>query len=584
MQRKTEGAVSGLDRRQLLAGVGAVTAAATIGGEAEAATATSASVKWDHETDVLCVGSGAAACMAGIAAIDAGAKVMLVEKMPLLGGTTGKSGGVLWIPNNFFLKSQGKVDEKQDCLRYMARYAFPQQYNAASPTLGLADADYRLLVAFYDNGSVAVDKLRSLKAVDFEEFRMYHANIPAPDYADHLPENKMPTGRALQPAGGLGPTGGLGFAERMEQWLRKHGATILTETRVNRVIRDRGRVIGVAAETENGAIHIRARRGVVFGTGGFAHNTDLINHHQTALYGSCASTGATGDLIPIASEIGAKSGGLHMAWRTQVVLEEALQNRAMGLGAFFLPGDSMIAVNKYGKRVVNEKRDYNDRTRVHFTFDPTREEYPNQLMFMVFDARSLDAFGGSYPIPVDVRESPWLIQGNSLAELTTAIGQRLEKIGAQTGHVALSPDFATTLQTTINTFNGYAKAGKDPEFQRGEHDYDRSWQLVFSPRREGTKQPENPYPNNVMHPLSDKGPYYAFILAAGALDTNGGPVINEKAQIVDYAGKPVPGLYGAGNCIASPSREAYYGAGGTIGLALAFGYLAGINAAAETAV
>ncbi len=150
----------------------------------------------------------------------------------------------------------------------------------------------------------------------------------------------------------------------------------------------------------------------------------------------------------------------------------------------------------------------------------------------------------------------------------------MAKHAAHTGDVRLEKDFADQLAGTVERFNGYARAGKDPEFGRGAYEYDREWHLLFSPRREGTEY-QDAKPSITMHPFTDKGPYYAFIFAPGALDTNVGPVINEHAQIVDNAGEPIPGLYGAGNCISSPTGRAYYGPGGTIGPALTFGYIAG---------
>jgi len=71
------------------------------------------------------------------------------------------------------------------------------------------------------------------------------------------------------------------------------------------------------------------------------------------------------------------------------------------------------------------------------------------------------------------------------------------------------------------------------------------------------------------------------MLVAGVLDTKGGPKINALAQVVDATDRPISGLYGAGNCIASPAGQAYWAGGTTLGLALTFGSIAGRNAANE---
>lgn len=570
-----------IGRRQLLAGAGVTVMAAATAGCVKGASSGAGEGGWDHEADVVCVGSGAAAGTAAVMAAAEGAKVLMLEKMPILGGTTAKSGGVAWIFNHFILREQGIKDDKVDALKYAVRYGYPRQYDPSSPTLGLDENRYKVIEAFYDNGAAAIDKLRELGAVQFKQFRLFQVDRPAPDYADHLPENKVPTGRTLEPAVGSGSAeGGGSLAKQLAAYLQKNKRPIMLDTRVTKIVKDGdGRVIGVEAEQAGKPVRIKANKGVIFGTGGYSHNVELCEVHQPWVYGTCSLPGSTGDFIPMAEAAGVKMGNLGLAWRSQVVLGEALANRGVGMGAFVLPGDSMILVNKYGKRVVNEKRDYNDRTQAHFPYDPAHEEYPNHLMFMLFDERSIDAFGGAFPFPANKGEQPHLVEGATWDEVFRKVDAQLAKWTNRTGGVRLAPDFAATAKATIARFNDYARAGEDPEFNRGKYLYDREWHLLFSARRPGTTQPENPWPNPVMHPFADQGPYYCIVLGPGTLDTAGGPQINENAQVLAADGKPIPGLYAAGNCIAAPTGQAYLGAGGTIGPALTFGYIAGKHAA-----
>ena len=561
-------------RRKLLIGAGAVTAFGTIAlSPSQAATPDT----WDREADIIVVGSGAGASTAAIVAHEAGSSVVMIEKAPIPGGTSARSAGVMWVPGNFTLRAKGIRDEKDDCLRYMARFSYPERYAADQPMLGLNPRAYALLEAFYDNASAAIDKLRESGSLNVAEWRMFALDRPATDYLDQVPENKVPAGRPLGPVRDDGQMGlGGDLMAQLHRARDKRQIPLLLGHRAMRLIVDSaGRVIGIEAESAGKTVRLRGRKAVIFATGGYAHNAELVDTYQrNRLYGSCAASWATGDFIHIAGAAGASMGNLSGAWRTQVVLEEALQSSKMGAGVFYPPGDSMLQVNRHGKRVVNEHRNYNDRTEAHGFFDPSAAEFPNQLLFMIYDRRTAEGFAGAYPLPATADGASHVLKGDDLRGLSAAISARLAELAPKTGGFSLSPAFAENLEATIARFNGFAESGTDLDFQRGTAAYDREWHKVFSPMKQGATAPANSGPNPTIHPFAGDGPYFAIMLAAGALDTNGGPQIDASARVLDTRDRPIPGLYGAGNCIASPSRFAYFGAGHTLALTMTFGYIA----------
>lgn len=573
-----------LTRRQVLAGAGAATV--SLGAVALGSSEAQAAGKWDQEYDIVVVGSGAGASAAAIIAHDNGDSVAVLEKAPIPGGTSAKSAGVLWIPNNFALRSRNIDDKREDCVRFMARFSYPERFNPTQPHLGIGERALSMLETYYDNASPAIERLRKIGALEVAEWRMFALDKPATDYLDHVAENKVPAGRALGPLKADGKTVGLGvdLMVHLNGALRKFNIPLLLGHRVVRVVvNGAGRVVGVEADASGKTVTVRARKAVIFGTGGYAHNPEFVAMYQRVpIYGACAQPWSTGDFINIGGAVGARMGYMAGAWRTQILLEEALQNPNLAAGVFFPPGDSMLQVNRYGKRVVDENRNYNDRTEVHAYFDPTEVEYPNHLMFMIYDQRTAEGFGGAYPLPDKPAGASYVISADTLEGLTEKLAGRLHDVAARTGGVSLASNFTSNLHASIARYNGFARAGKDEDFGRGKHAYDTEWHAVFSPMRAGTKWPANPGPNRTMHPLASKGPYYAIILASGALDTNGGPMIDSKARVLNTKDEPIPGLYGAGNCIASPSRYAYYGAGHTLGSAITWGTVAANSAHLET--
>lgn len=541
-------------------------------------------MKFDNETDIIVVGSGAAAFSAAITARKHGADVIMLEKSSMIGGTTLRSGGGYWIPNNRFQQEKGIMDRKEDALRYMVRYSYPHLYNPEDEKLGIPENEFALINTYYDKASEMVEFFYNCGAVQSIQ-EINWTGKPQVDYMDHLPENKGVRGRVLYSKDSQGKQAyGGELIRQMKAWAKSNGIKIMPDHEVTKILRNsKDEVIGVAVHAnDQDTVNFRARKAVIFGSGGYTHNTELMLHYQRGPhFGGCAAPTNTGDFVKIAGAIGAKMANMASAFRAEIIVEDALANPDGVHNVFYVPGDSVIEVNRYGKRIMDEKRNYNDRTMTHFVWDPQRAEWTNMLVFMIYDKRTAELWQGFPPYPVQGTLVPSVITGNNWDELAAELSKHLDSLSAHTGGFSLDVDFLDNLKQTVARFNDFAKSGKDKDFNRGDYDYDKEW-TTFPPTVPGVQWPPESSVNYTMYPLSDQGPYYAIILGAGTLDTNGGPVINSKSQVLNLYDMPIPGLYGAGNCIASPTANAYWGAGSTIGPAMTFGYIAGSNAVKES--
>jgi 3-oxosteroid 1-dehydrogenase len=558
---------------------------------------------WDEETDLVVIGSGGAGMTGAVIATAEGSSVILLEVRDEVGGTTARSGGGTWIPNNRFMRARGQQDPREDAIRFMARYSFPQLYDPDDPHLGLSPNAHALIGAFYDNASPGLERLEALGALIMRGDYSY-------DYWEDAAENAVGYGRTIFPMmagdrevqgaeypatpvtpawrevnrtenGGQIGGGGPLMIGQMKSWLEDHGGRILLDHRAQRlVLNGDGDVVGVEALRGDGStVSIRARRAVHFGSGGFAFNKEMrLGFLRGPAYGGCAVPTNRGDFVYMATRAGAALGNMQNGWNTSVIMDDAFDEPQPLHPVLLLGGDSMLVINKYGRRVGNEKRNYADRLEVQHDYDPEAREWRNLVLFVLFDQRTIDLCGGFFPFPTREDHPHYVMRGDTIEELSAAIAAKLDKFSHRIGGFGLAPDFTTTLRAEVDRFNGFAESGVDADFGRGTAAYDLQWHARAMGER---LVASNDRPNKTMYPLSTEGPFYAVAMLKGHADTNGGPVINAKAQILSSAGEPIPGLYGAGNCIASPSGRAYWGGGTTLGLALTFGCVAGRNAALE---
>ncbi len=555
---------------------------------------------WDKEVDVLVVGSGAGGLMNALVAAENHADVLVIEKDRLWGGTSATSGAGIWIPKSDQAEAAGFHDNLDDAFRYVR----------ALSKDNVPDANIR---AYVDNASQMLRWMGQHTDIVYNAFPYpdYHAENPGGSptgFRTHMPNpmdgrqlgKDVETLRFASPAASLfgylnwhfDETYTILFRAPGWQWhlvkslarywfdwpfrfksrkdrrltlgnsllgglrlaLNKRNVPVWLESPMVDLVKDGGRVTGAIVRRNRKDIRIGARKGVVLAAGGFDHNQTMRDQYAPLYTHESYSGGVTsntGDSIRAGQDIGAATMNLQSAWAAPVFKVPGEDRGRLCTIERALPG--CIMVDQSGKRFLNEAASYHIVGQQMAAAERAAKEGKGagaNPAWMIFDHR----FRHKYPMgPLLPLMPDWFQRGEVQAIMKK--GRTVEELAEKIG---VDP---ATLAATVARFNDYAAKGEDPDFHRGEAAYDKMY-----------GDPSN-QPNPSLAPIVD-APFYAFPIYPGDIGTNGGLVTDDRARVLDEAGKVIPGLYAIGNNAASSMGESYPGAGVTIGPALTFGYIA----------
>ncbi|MDC0198579.1 FAD-dependent oxidoreductase [Pseudomonadota bacterium] len=561
------------------------------------------SEQFDEIFDVLVVGSGCGGLTAALTAdISNPAKVLVIEKSHLIGGTSATSGGVIWIPDNHLGKEKGAQDSISEAKDYLKATIPAEEFNEP------------LIDAYLDQGPKMVKFMQDHTDARYTSLEHY------PDYFQDAPGVKLGN-RALEPlpvsadvlgddVDNLHPSGpqtivfgryGVNFEEshafttQSPGWFRLFAKIFLTywldfSWRIKRkrsrrlafgaasvtrlfasikkrnipiwrsaalkefILRD-NKVIGAVIQKDGRLIKVQARRGVIVASGGFGQNQEMREKYLPKPTNSdwgCEPKTNTGDPIKAAEAIGAQLKFMEKAWWVTTVKAPNEEFPRLSEVEKSLPGN--YTVNKSGKRFANESQNY--LTFMLEVLDKEKKGESCAPMYMIFDANHRKNYpvgplmpGKFFPDKlVKIIHRDWF--GSDF--LTTA--NTIEELAIQTGIDS------EALQSTVERVNNFSATGKDLDFQRGDNERDR-----FS----GDPSLLNP----CLGPI-DKAPFYAMRIDPGEFATCGGMAINEYGQVLDNDNQAIAGLYATGNCTPA-LLTTYPGPGATIGPAMTFGFIAG---------
>jgi 3-oxosteroid 1-dehydrogenase len=551
---------------------------------------------WDRSVDLLIAGSGGGGMVAALAALDSGLEPLIVEKQALIGGSTGMSGGMVWLPNNPLMRRDGIPDSHEDGLAYLAdvvgdigapssparREVF---LTAGSEMITFLLRNGVRLVRcpgwsdYYPNHKGGNAAGRGVEGIPFDaaELGSWSDKVQpsmAKNFGFVVLTNELRAVQYFNRAPRAFAVAMRVFARSWAARIRRreiltNGASLIaqmlkalialgdgkpplwTNAAMEDLIVEDGRVVGARVKRDGSTLFIEARKGVLLAAGGFGHNADMRRRYSADQPNegkwSIANPGDTGEVLQTAMRLGAKTDLLDEAWWLPSVFIADGGDAAKALGSGRQrPG--AIYVDSTGRRFCNESNSY---------VEVGKAMYANKAVpcWMVFDEGYVNRYvSGANPlkkrrIPEELIERGAVVRGNTVADLARQIDVPSDK-----------------LEQTIARFNEFAVKGLDPDFGRGQSAYN---DCLGDP---GYR------PNAAVGPL-ERAPYYATRVLPADVGTCGGVITNEHAQVLDERDQVIDGLYATGNTTATVMGRTYPGAGASIASTMVFGYVAARHAA-----
>ncbi|MGW6922291.1 3-oxosteroid 1-dehydrogenase [Streptomyces sp. NPDC054950] len=541
--------------------------------------------------DVVVIGSGAAGMTAALTAAKRGLSCVVVEKAPTFGGSAARSGAGIWIPNNSVVLSAGVPDTPAKAAAYLAavvgaevpadRQAAFLAHGPAMLSFVMANSPlrFRWMEGYSDyypelpgglpgGRSVEPDQLDgNLLGAELARLNPPYMAVPAgmvvfsADYkwlalaavsvkGAAVATECLARGTKAALLGQKPLTMGQSLAAGLRAGLLAAGVPVWLNTPLTDLHVEGGVVTGAVVTRDGAPGLLRARRGVVVGSGGFEHNAAMRAQYQRQPIGTAWTVGAkenTGDGIRAGQRAGGALALMDDAWWGPAIPLPG--EPYFCLAERTLPGG--LLVNRAGARFVNEAGPYSDVVHTMYDLDPTAPDIP---AWLVVDQNYRNRYLFKDIAPTFVLPDDWYTSG--AARKAWSLDALAASIGVP----------AAALRSTVDRFNSFALKGKDTDFQRGDSAYDHYY------------SDPSVLPNSCLAPLW-LPPYYAFRIVPGDLGTKGGLRTDARARVLRADGSAIPGLYAAGNAGAAVMGHSYAGAGSTIGPAMTFGYIAALDLA-----